>query len=189
MPKQLKFIHITKTAGTSIEDLGLKHHIKWGRFDKESFEMYDKDSLKIGNPWHIPFIFLDKEYKQKFDWFIVVRNPYDRVLSEYYCKWNNKDKYFIKTQDKTEFNKMIIEKIKRKVVPFTDTRPTLEPQHNYIDKCTKIHILKFENLKVDFDNLMKKYKLNIELDLHNNKSLGKYFIVNDFSIELIKLIN
>ena len=36
---------------------------------------------------------------------------------------------------------------------------------------------------------MRKYNLNIELDLHNNKSVSKYFTVNDFSIELIKLIN
>ena len=33
--KPLKFIHITKTAGTTIENLGLKKNIKWGRFHKE----------------------------------------------------------------------------------------------------------------------------------------------------------
>ena len=25
--------------------------------------------------------------QQKYDWFMVVRNPYDRILSEFYCKW------------------------------------------------------------------------------------------------------
>lgn len=44
---------------------------------------------------------------------------------------------------------MIIEKIKRKVVPFTDTRQT----HNYTDKYTKIHILKFKNLMKKMDYL------------------------------------
>ena len=33
--KQLKFIHITKCAGTSIEDIGIENNILWGRFHTE----------------------------------------------------------------------------------------------------------------------------------------------------------
>jgi hypothetical protein len=35
MKKQLKFIHITKNAGKSIENIANKEKISWGRFDDE----------------------------------------------------------------------------------------------------------------------------------------------------------
>ena len=183
--KMLKFIHITKTGGTSIENIGLKHGIKWGRFDTEMLKHFDKkESLSI---WHYPFTLLDKKYKQKYDWFLVVRNPYDRVLSEYYCPWNRKGEYVKHTTNKKEFNDIIYSKIIEKLSGFK--RVSFEPHYRYIDKSVKIHVLKFENLKNDFDSLMKKYNLDIKLDLHTNKGNNKLFSIADFSPKLVKLIN
>ena len=73
--KELKFIHITKCAGTTIENIGKKNNILWGRFHKEY-------------GWHHE-IFPNKipKLKLKYDWFVVVRNPYERLISEFYCKW------------------------------------------------------------------------------------------------------
>jgi len=75
MNKELKFIHITKCAGTFIEDLGYENDILWGKFHEEY------------GFWHSIFIDRDKKLKEKYDWFMIVRNPYTRILSEYYCKW------------------------------------------------------------------------------------------------------
>lgn len=33
--KELKYIHITKCAGTTIEDVGKENNIYWGRFHTE----------------------------------------------------------------------------------------------------------------------------------------------------------
>lgn len=70
--RELKFIHITKTAGTCIENAGRKNRIQWGRHHTEYGE------------WHEYFPSKPAELKLKYDWFLVVRNPYERTLSEYY---------------------------------------------------------------------------------------------------------
>ena len=79
--KELKFIHITKTGDTSIEDIGKNNNIIWGRFHEEY------------GWWHEPFIRKHESLKSKYNWFTVVRNPYTRVISEFYCKWGT---FFLK---------------------------------------------------------------------------------------------
>ena len=71
--KRLKFIHITKTGGTSIEETGLKYNIRWGKFHAE-----------YGNWFHEKFINKPRWLRVKYDWFTVVRNPYNRIMSEYH---------------------------------------------------------------------------------------------------------
>ena len=51
--KQLKFIHITKCAGTTIENLGKEKNILWGRFDKEYSSGFEY--------WHNIFQNIDKK--------------------------------------------------------------------------------------------------------------------------------
>lgn len=96
--KELKFIHISKCAGTFIEDIGYKNKILWGRNHKEY------------GWWHEPFIKKNNELKMKYDWFIIVRNPYDRILSEYYCYNGGIGKKNI-THTKKEFNNYLMNKI------------------------------------------------------------------------------
>ena len=78
--KQLKFIHITKCAGSTIEEIGRDNKVWWGKYSREY------------GWWHGIFSRKDKKLKDKYDWFMVVRNPYDRIISEYYCKWGSKGK-------------------------------------------------------------------------------------------------
>ena len=60
----------------------------------------------------------------------------------------------------------------------------------YIDKCTTIHVLKYENLQEEFDQLMKKYNLDMQLDRHDNKSrLKKSFTKESLSPKVVKIIN
>ena len=169
--KELKFIHITKCAGTTIEEIGRENKVYWGRYNREY------------GWWHGLFPNKRKNLKEKYDWFMVVRNPYDRILSEYYCKWGSKGK---KEKDNVEyFNKFLIMKIKNRCKRgghYTE-------QYKYLDKDYNIYILKFENLEYEFNNLMMKYNLRIKLDKHKNESVNKKFKVSDFSYELIKLIN
>ena len=179
--KELKFIHITKTAGTSIEKIGKEHGLQWGMFDKN--QKYYKS---IKSPfWHRPFQDMNDDYKYKYDWFVVVRNPYDRILSEYYCNWRG---FSREDLSKEQINQKLIDKINN---IYSEDGHYIQ-QYRYIDDKVTIHILKFENLEYDFNLLMKKYNLNITLNKKTNKGkyeLSKKFTVSDFSPELINLIN
>ena len=54
----------------------MENNIKWGKYDKE-----------VRGHQHNPESFKQCNFKQSYDWFMVVRNPYERLVSEYYCKW------------------------------------------------------------------------------------------------------
>ena len=180
----LKFIHITKCAGTSIEEAAKEVGINWGKYHRE-YNLSQDDGF-----WHIPFQQVSEEIKKKYDWFVVVRNPYDRILSEYYCGAGGNGKNV--THSVEMFNKLTIKNIlERENHPYTGH--FLE-QYKYIDDSIKIHILKYENLQTEIDNLMRLYNLkNIILEKKNSRTENnindKLFTVKDFSEELIKTIN
>jgi len=169
--KPLNFIHITKCAGTTIENVGKEGGIKWGRF----FEKWPK--------YHQPFSSKPTMLKKQYDWFIVVRNPYSRILSEFYCKFGGVGKR-AHTFNKKTFNHKIQTLIKRPHRGFHYV-----PQHLYVDDSTVIHILHFENLKNDFEKLMQKYKLNLTLNRKDQQApVTKHLTVRDFNKKTLSLI-
>jgi hypothetical protein len=174
--KELKFIHITKTAGNSIEDCAKHKNINFGRFHQYEYGF-----------WHEFFPTKNKDLKDKYDWFTVVRNPYDRIISEFHCKWggigNNLDE--IDKYDINYFNNYIMLKIENR----SESGDHYSEQYKYIDPEYNIHILKFENIDEEFNKLMNKYNLDITLDLVTNKSILKKFGVKDLSKHNINLIN
>lgn len=169
--KELKFIHITKCAGTTIEDLAKEKGIYWGRYDKEY------------GWWHEIFCKKGKDLKDKYDWFMIVRNPYDRILSEYYCRWGGEGKRDNFTKE--EFNKFLIKKISKR----SQNGHHYTEQYKYLDNDCNIKILKYENLEEEFNNLMVRYNIDLKLNKHSNKSGEKKFSVSDFSSELVRMIN
>ena len=189
---ELKFIHITKCAGTSIEDAGKKQNILWGRFHTE----YNiNDPIETRAPWHKLFPLLDSSIINKYDWFTVVRNPYDRILSEYYCNHTGINSYKLKpTSYKVEHNKeqMNVYLI-GKILNRSNKGGHFVEQYKYLHPTKKIHILKFENLNEELTKLTNTYNIsNIELVKVNERSTDddiNLFTVGDFSDELILLIN
>lgn len=169
--KELKFIHITKCAGTTIEDIGKAKNILWGRFHTEY------------GWWHQKFPNKKKELKDKYNWFMVVRNPYDRILSEYYCIWGGKKEE--RVLNANDFNSFLIQKIKNRC----NVGHHYTEQYKYLDKNYDIRILKFENLEEEFNKLMSDFNLDIKLNRHENKGHYRQFTKKDFSKELINLIN
>ena len=183
MVKELRFLHITKTGGSSIENVGKDNNFLWGRFDQEYIDTVSKNVKRIPvDPWHL--ILRDHIMQRKYDWFMVVRNPYERNLSEYYCKWGGVGKHSVK-HTVNEMNSYIIKKIlqRRK-----DGGHYME-QHKYLFKKSKITVLKFEKLDKNFKKLMANYGYeDIVLPLVNQSS-NKVFTIENFNKTLIKLIN
>ena len=183
---KLKFIHITKCAGSSIEEIGKKHNILWGRYHKEYGHHHD--------------VFINKstELKLKFDWFVVVRNPYTRLISEFYCYYTgignipngdvdiSIDKFnaYMKARILNRYNH-------KKTIMSGMVRGHYIEQYKYIDDNIPIHIIHFENIEIEFNKLMKDYNLDISLNKKSNtcRYFIKKFNVNSFSPELIELIN
>ena len=179
--KQLKFIHITKTAGTSIETVGLDNNIRWGINHKEY------------GFWHEEFINKSIDLKNKYDWFMVVRNPYDRILSEYAFITKVLQ---IPRHDKKGFN-MFLKKWITNASQNIENHPIFgrkggdhfTEQYKYYDASVCINILKFETIENDFNNLMEKYKINITLNKKIMVSTNRYFTVKDITREIIELIH
>jgi hypothetical protein len=178
--KQLRFIHITRTGGTSIEQEGLEKSKFWGRYHR-GYGQFDEIFRKKPEP-----------LRKSVDWFMVVRNPYNRVISEYQFLLT-----ILKIPNpltKEAFN-TFIDTWLMNILHNKENHPIhgklngghFTPQFKYIDPIIKIHILKFENLENEFNDLMKKYEYDIVLHRKANIS-KKIFTVHDISEQNLKLI-
>jgi len=175
----LEFVHITKTAGTSIEKWGLQYNIKWGK---------EKTGPYQGPFWHST----KKTYlNEKSISFMCVRNPYTRLISEYYCPWlgyaGNHCNVFINENPNTKehLNKWIREFVKK---GYEKHLWHGTPQYLYLPVD---NIIYFENLQNDFTNLLRKHNINYnpKLPKVNKSKIKKKFNISDLDEETINLIN
>lgn len=91
---------------------------------------------------------------------------------------------------KKQFNKFLINEIKNKSGRSIGSHYT--PLYHYLDKTTNQHIVRFENLETELNELLNtKYKLGVDIKTiskRNTRSTNN-FKVSDFNQKLINLIN
>lgn len=165
--KRLKFLHIPKTAGTSIEETAHAHGINWGMFD-DTFKKNHRESL--GDPWHLPLHFLSnyEELLATYDFFTVVRNPWDLVRSEVGWYWRCENK----TPNAADLNDVI-----HRFLSMEHRHGHWCPQTNYVyhnDKPLIKHVLRYEDLPHAFDKLMSEYGLPLKLEQHLAKGSREF---------------
>ena len=215
--KELKFIHITKCGGEVVEQIGKeKSSISWGKFDSE----YEEGIKSAPPPWSMSWWLYPPQYMEdsylarvleKYDFFTVVRNPYDRIVSEYYCKWGGP---VVKSQNVEDFNQFLNERL-QKLKYDIQNNAKLEghyiPQHMYLfsksGESICNNIIKFENMISEFNELMERYSYDFirmeenefspthidHIRSHKNPhhSQGqsqRHFMVQDLSPENVELV-
>jgi hypothetical protein len=157
--RELVFIHIPKTGGTSIENsLGITNDIN-------NLMMFKKLEHYNVCPQHIYASEILELHPECKHWkkFSMVRNPYTRIVSEYYYHKNyandtcNKD--VVKDMDFLQFVDYVFNL--KESIRMEQFDRHIEPQYKFLD-VDDIHIFRFENINDCFFhyNLIPKHNRN-----------------------------
>ena len=148
----LHFIHITKTSGSALEELGKAHGIMWGSYDGDCNDYSDN----TGDWYHdAP----STRCTEAYHYFTVIRNPFARVISEYrYLKIRQPlNAWVTQTLPKCPVFDCPDHFIQR-----AQSRH-LRPQTWYLANRPHmhIHVVAFESRTEQLKALFDKYRLNI----------------------------
>lgn len=166
------FVHIPKTAGSSIEEVLLNSPAEFQQLSLNDFQLDKIPPHASGynriNPWdlkHFPPRYLNEAYKDYYK-FCFVRNPWDLVVSSYF--------WWIQ-QTKMEFRKLQ-GKLLDQMGFFNYVMSFYTDYINEIFHCGMgqsywllnddnrsmcvNHIGRFENLEEDFDQILQAIKLS-----------------------------
>jgi hypothetical protein len=265
--RRLEFVHIPKTAGTSIENaMSTQLNGRWGVchfFDQQTSVRASKGSLSCPPPpqphprrhnddndnnsnahgyglylpykefgsriapqftngcelWHVPsWLYTDRlpdaynPYADA-DLFTVIRNPYDRIISEYYWKFTIEST--TSPVLTVEHMNQWIQKVLSTRIQFVNTYyPWSQPsycdngghyvpqyqfvyhpkdRHNTNNKPIIQHILRMESLSNDFATLMNVYNLSLTLPhvmkgKTSSASSSRKFNVQDLTVKTLQII-
>ncbi len=222
---RLELLHIQKAAGSMLEVLAMEANISWGTCHFE-FPWRNRSIFKDCPPlldnkiksdnvlWHYPLQRLketelhtnhydnlpDKNYVSRpKKYFVVVRNPYDRLISMYYHKYR-RGKKKRKQIDIPLLNDWSQQVLKDGSIVGLKWKNSTICQHQYFfDEQTgqRIpdvdHIVQFEYLSEDFNALAQQYGLNLSIPTrkitYNNYSKPGTLGVADLTTRTLEIMN
>jgi hypothetical protein len=222
--RRLSFLHIPKTAGSSIEKMAAEQGLHWGRcFYKkcdygEDFQLdpsinqstakwLSNLGLKCNTWYHLPIQHLPQGVPNPYDEenkdvFVVMRNPYDRIISDFYFVCGNtrnceKDK--VKRSKRIQQPIFMNQWIQKRLGPLAKNCPELLgkkvpssfsscyyqycghyiPQSHYVynddHKKMVAHILHFESIQDELAGLMQAYS---SAHHHHHLSLKDHYSIH-----------
>ncbi len=172
--KKFIFVHINKTAGTSMEKALADYGVR--KLEEKSdlqFELSYSQSQHFNCEEYSKY--LGSEYDDYFK-FTVIRNPFDRVVSYYYGGAIKSD---------LSFSQWVVDRYKNK--NFKDFERMYSDYKHWINLDDMDLILRFENLSVDFEKLKNTLDLDISLGSYNvnKKRVGYEEYYDDNTKEII----
>ena len=183
--KPLLFIHIPKAGGSYVEKEFNKNNYKIGKFDNNK-HLKSKNKCTF---WHTPVKYNKNINFKDYRVFTVVRNPYDRIISEY--NWKGFGEFYKKlnVSKNTEINQFISKLNTNEKIYDGDCH--LVPQSEYLTDYygNKVeNIIHQENLDEELEKFINKYKLNVKLSKEKNQVKKKNFTQNDLTTESKNII-
>ena len=181
--KNLQFVHIPKTGGMSIEDTYRDQN--WGRFGDQRVIPGKTSPFCTFWHYHDNHVFL----MENTDTFCVVREPINRILSNYrygFPGLSGKDNVKDDVQKMNGFLSNIFKNIDENPYIFDNH---YRPQSEFADRCT--HVLLFDNIDFEVADLVNKYGIDPRKLLHSNKTSHKFKYIsregiNEKNMEFIR---
>tara|TARA_R100000781_G_scaffold90505_1_gene55956 strand:- start:11 stop:574 length:564 start_codon:yes stop_codon:yes gene_type:complete len=164
--EKLIFIHIPKTAGTSIRSY-MARHCSW---DKNRVRQPKKHaSIKeIKNEFPVEY----ETYKK----FAIIRNPYDRIVS-YFFYLKRLNNYYVRGIDFKIWLNYLVD-IKKENINNSELQKTF-PQNSWVDDT--VSILKFENLEKEINSFFKKEIKLPKTNTSNHQNFLEYYDENSLN--------
>ena len=170
---KLLFIHIPKTGGTSIEE---KFGVNNTRNELYSNKNAVIDGILMAKQHWLPRI-IERNFPHRFrDYkkFVIVRNPYVRVISEYFYQFPGQ---------RVSFNDFVLNKLNPK------ERDHYLPQHLYFEDIKYDYVLRTESLNEDFSKMSRDFSFDDSLKRSNKRGEGSEKRMDLLTPEIIKKIN
>lgn len=181
------FIHIPKTGGSSIElNLVRLHHPEvCGNLAHWNDNIKEKFHVGVGMNHHWPLSKILTPAISEYKSFCFVRNPYDRIVSEYlYVKrgYNLTGSVIPDLKFSTFIRQRLINKISQ---PYHDMS-----QSDYIDCASKSidYIGRFEELQTDFNRICRDIKIPTSRLPSVNKSNHKKHYSSYYDTETKRIV-
>ncbi|WP_206484691.1 sulfotransferase family protein [Thalassotalea sp. G2M2-11] len=174
------YIHIPKTAGQSVESVFLERAgLSWE--EREVMLLKPNSNPELGPPRlahlttqeYLDYGYLTKEELNKLFKFTIVRNPWDRLVSEYRYKQH---KYTFKDFLFKHFPEEGVDDYREHNGIYRHVMPQYQFVYDNNDNLMVDFVGKFENLKEDFATITKQL-CGSPLDLpHKNKTQNTSYV-------------
>lgn len=185
------FLHIPKCAGTSIGNLIINEF----KYNKKELPLFKDFNYFYYDSYRIHYDNLNKHILKNYFVFTIVRNPYNRFVSEYkyneeldiddfdyYCEnfekiWDKKYHKIEKLNDVPNKNYIeIANNFYNNIHRISQTNFLNGSYTDYLDKTKYINkIIKFENLSNEIKFIYSKLGIkNFKIEHHNSSNIKKF---------------